>query len=123
MREESSGSRQVLTQALPNVGLGIDQLHTIMVLGNSEAIALAVAEGIGVSFLSRLVVKAAIERSELIQVYLKGLELSQEIWIGRNIHQPATQAQAAFWDFVHDPENILVAELLPDVKVLEGIQD
>jgi DNA-binding transcriptional LysR family regulator len=121
MREESSGSRQVVTQSLPEVGVGLDQLNSIMILGNSEAIALAVAEGIGVAFLSRLVVEAPVERGELVRIDVEGFDVSQEIWIGRNIHQPATQAQAAFWTFVHDPENLLVAELLPNENVKEGI--
>jgi DNA-binding transcriptional LysR family regulator len=121
MREEASGSRQVVTQSLPDVGVALDQLNTIMILGNSEAIALAVAEGIGVAFLSRLVVEAPVSRGELVRIGVEGFEVSQEIWIGRNIHQPATQAQAAFWNFVHDPDNNLVSELLPEPKSLEKV--
>lgn len=121
MREESSGSRQVVTQSLPDVGVSLDQLNTIMILGNSEAIALTVAEGIGVAFLSRLVVDAPVTRGELVRIEIEDFEVYQEIWIGRNIHHPATQAQAAFWNFVHDPDNILVEELLPKPKAPEKI--
>ncbi|NIM93962.1 MAG: LysR family transcriptional regulator [Anaerolineales bacterium] len=117
MREEHSGIRQVVFHALPEVGLSEDQLQIIMILENSEAIGLAVAEGIGVSFLSRLVVEALIKRGELMRVRVKGLELLQEIWIGRNLNQAATQAQIAFWEFVHDPNNELVLELLPENDV------
>jgi DNA-binding transcriptional LysR family regulator len=85
-----------------------------MILGNSEAIALSVAEGIGVAFLSRLVVDAPVTRGELVHIEIENFKVFQEVWMGRNIHQPATQAQAAFWNFVHEPGNSLVAELLPN---------
>jgi len=114
MREESSGSRQVVTQSLPDVGVSLDQLNTIMVLGNSEAIALSVAEGIGVGFLARLVVDAPVTRGELVHIEIENFKVFQEVWMGRNIHRPATQAQSAFWNFVHEPGNSLVAELLPN---------
>lgn len=112
LREEGSGTREVLTKSLPEVGLSLDQLSTVMVLGNSEAISLAVQEGIGAAFLSKLVVSSPLGRGDLWKVDIPALKLSQEIWLGRNIHQAATQAQAAFWEFVHDPGNELVISLV-----------
>ena len=38
------------------VGVAMDDLKTLLTLGNSEAIALAVEEGLGVGFISRIVV-------------------------------------------------------------------
>jgi DNA-binding transcriptional LysR family regulator len=112
-REAGSGTLSEVIKGLPKVGLSIDQLNTIMVLGNSEAISLAVQKGIGVAFLSQLVVEAPLERNELVEVDIRGLELSQEIWIGRYRHQTGSLAQSAFWKFVHDPDNPLVRELVP----------
>jgi len=116
LREEGAGSRTELAKGLPEIGLSLDQLRTVMVLGNSEAISLAVQEGIGVSFLSRLVVRAPASRGELVAVEIEGLHLAQEIWIGRNLHQAATRAQAAFWSFVHDPNNQLAHSLVSGVS-------
>ena len=83
-----------------------------MVIGNSEAISLAVQEGIGVAFLSHLVVSSPLARGELKLVRIPKLKLSQEIWIGRNIHRAATQAPTAFWEFIHESDNELVNSLV-----------
>jgi len=112
LREEGSGTREVVAKALPEVGISLDQISKIMVIGNSEAISLAVQEGIGVAFLSHLVVTSPLARGDLKLVRIPKLKLSQEIWIGRNIHQTATQAQAAFWEFIHEPDNELVNSLV-----------
>jgi LysR family transcriptional regulator, low CO2-responsive transcriptional regulator len=100
-REEGSGTRRAVAAALPSVGLNIDQLKTVMVLGFSEAIALSVQEGIGVAFIPRLAVQTAVARGDLAEVTVRGLNISQDIWLGRNLHLPASAAQSAFWDFVH----------------------
>ncbi len=112
LREEGSGTREVVTKALPEVDISLDQISNIMVIGNSEAISLAVQEGIGVAFLSHLVVSSPLARGELKLVRIPKLKLSQEIWIGRNIHRAATQAQTAFWEFIHESDNELVNSLV-----------
>jgi DNA-binding transcriptional LysR family regulator len=110
-REENSGTMMAVANALPEVGLSIDQLSINMVLGSSSSVALAVQERIGVAFLTRLAVQQALERGDLVQVEVKGLEMWQEVWIGRNVHQPATQAQSAFWEFIVDPANEILKNL------------
>ena len=44
MREEGSGTYEVATAGLEGIGVPVDRLHTVLTLGNSEAIALAVEE-------------------------------------------------------------------------------
>jgi LysR family transcriptional regulator, transcriptional activator of the cysJI operon len=104
MREEGSGTRAVLAAGLSAVGLTLDHLSKALILGNPEAIALAVQEGIGVAFVSQLVVdRLAPGKVALVRVH--GLELRQDIYIGRHKRHPATVVQRAFWDFVRDPDN------------------
>ena len=112
-REEGSGTQQAVAQALPEVGLSIDELNTIMILGTSSSIAMAVTEGVGVAFLTKLAVEGGLERGELVEVEVRGLDMVQEVWLGRYVHQPATQAQGAFWEFVCDPGN----EILVDIRM------
>ena len=70
-----------------------------MTLGNSEAIALSVQEGLGVGFVSEIVVnKLGLKQVSTIKV--EGLDINRDIYIGRNIIQPATIAQNTFWDFI-----------------------
>lgn len=110
-REEGSGTHLAVAQALPEVGISVDELNIIMTLGTSSSIAMAVSEGVGVAFLTKLAVEDRLERGELAEVQVKGLMMAQEVWLGRYLHQPATQAQGAFWDFVCDPGNEILADL------------
>jgi hypothetical protein len=72
---------------------------------------MAVQEGIGVAFITKIAASIPIESGDLIEVKVKGLRMKQDVWIGRNTHQPATQSQTAFWEFVNDPENEVLLQL------------
>ena len=115
MREENSGTREVLEEGLIQSGMSIDQLNTVLTLGNSEAIALAVQEGIGVGFVSQMVVCRLVE-GKVAQIDVRGLELHQDIFIGCHLTHPATSAQTAFWEFVTDSNNPLANSLNIDTS-------
>jgi DNA-binding transcriptional LysR family regulator len=114
VREETSGTRRAVAQACTNVGMNPDELNVIMTLGTSQAISIAVQEGIGVAFITRLAANDAIQRGDLVHVRVTGMEIAQDVWVGRNILHPATRAQNAFWDFVNDPANELLINLRSD---------
>jgi DNA-binding transcriptional LysR family regulator len=99
MREPTSGTYNAVREALAQHGLAITDLNVLITLGNSEAIALAVLEGLGVAFISKMVVdRLCPERVAIVRVH--GLEICRDIYIGHNNRRPATAAQSAFWDFV-----------------------
>lgn len=110
MREEGSGTHNAVRDGLAEVGLSIHGLRTVLTLGNSEAIALAVQEGIGVGFVSRMV-EAKLVRGRVAPVRVRGLDVKQDIYIAHHTRRAATAAQAAFWDFVHDPDNAALRRL------------
>jgi DNA-binding transcriptional LysR family regulator len=110
-REMSSGTTKAVSEGLANLGMSFDQLKTVMVLGTSQAISMAVQEGVGVAFITRLAVESALNRGDLVQIAVRGLELTQEVWVGKNGYFPSTQAQSAFWNFVNDPENVVLKSL------------
>jgi len=105
LREETAGTRRVLEEGLAIHGMHVDQLKTVMVLGNSEALRTAVEERIGVAFVSRLVAADGIKLGRIVEVKVANFDLQQKLFIGRNPRLPATKAQTAFWEFVHDPAN------------------
>lgn len=115
MREEGSGTRRALQEGLVSLGIDIDELETLLILGNSEAIALAVQEGLGLGFVSSIVVtKLALGRVAPVQV--RGLNIEREIFIGRHTRRPATAAQAAFWGFIEELDFANCCK--PDMPVL-----
>lgn len=109
-REEGSGTRAVVEKGLKEVGYAIEQLQTVLTLGNSEAIALAVQEGIGIGFVSQIIVSRLVE-GKVAPVKVRGLNLSQDIYIGCDLSRVGTTAQTAFWEFVTDPRNPVLRRL------------
>jgi len=72
-----------------------------MEMGTSEAIALAVQQGLGVGFISHMIVRK-ICRDNVSIVKIRDLEILQNIYFGRQTVQPATSAEVAFWNFIRD---------------------
>ncbi len=101
MREHDSGTFNAMDSALSKIGIQTDALNTLMTLGNSEAIALSVQEGLGVGFVSEIVV-TMLGQGRVIPIKIDGLDMYREIYIGHNTRQLTTVAQKAFWEFVQN---------------------
>lgn len=104
LREEGSGSYDAICKALNEVDISIYDLPTILTLGNSEAIALTVREGLGVGFVSEKVVEA-FGMDGLAIVHIKGVEIKRDIYISRNKRHAASIPQATFWSYLYSPDN------------------
>ncbi len=117
-REEGSGTRFVAEAELRKHNIGFEQFKTILTLGSSEAIALAVQEGIGVGFVSQMIVSRLV-KGKVAPVRVRGLEIQQEIYIGRDANRLGTTAQTAFWQFVTDPNNPVLNRLIDSFKGYE----
>ena len=111
LRDQQSGTREEVEQVLKGVGLSVTDLNVVMEIGNSEAISMAVEEGIGAAFVSRTVAKRGIELGKIKEVSVAGLSLKREVFIAHSLRYPATRAQSEFWDFVQKPENETLLEL------------
>jgi DNA-binding transcriptional LysR family regulator len=81
----------------------------VLTLGNSEAIALAVEEGIGVGFVSELVATKLVA-GRVACVSIRGVRMVQQIHMLRHSRRPATAIQTAFWDFVFSQASPALAE-------------
>ena len=111
LREESAGTIEVLKKGLLEHDISFDMLNIAMVLGNAEAIEMAVEEGIGVAFISRLAAARGIELGRAVEVKVEGMNLYRKIYLARNQRFPTTRAQSEFWDFVHQPQIELVSQI------------
>lgn len=103
MREPGSGTYETLRESLAKFNISMNDLRIMITLGNAEAIAMAVQEGIGVGFISKMVVDRFCA-DKVATVRVRGMDICREIYIGRNRRRPATAAQSAFWDFLCSPE-------------------
>ncbi len=99
MRENTSGTYRACAKKLHLAGVNIEALPTILTLGNSEAIALAVAQGLGVGFVSHIVVEQ-LKVDNVRIVSIEGLEICRDIYIARAPKYSPTRVQQAFWEFI-----------------------
>ncbi|PWH11925.1 MAG: hypothetical protein DDG60_15840 [Anaerolineae bacterium] len=100
LREESAGTREVLRDGLIKCDISPDMLNVAMVLGNAEAIGMAVEEGLGVAFISRLAATRGIELGRLVEIEVQGMKLTRNLYMVRNRRQILTRMQVEFWEFV-----------------------
>jgi DNA-binding transcriptional LysR family regulator len=103
LREESSGTYTALREALGAANVSINDFNILLILGNSEAISMSVQEGLGVGFISEMVIDR-ISRNQVAKVKINGIDICRDIYIGRNIRRPTTAAQHAFWEFINQGE-------------------
>lgn len=71
LREQGSGTRSALEDALENFGIKADQLNVVLEIPSNHAICTAVEEGLGATALSSLVVKERVAAGRLIALPLK----------------------------------------------------
>ncbi len=108
MREPTAGTYRVVRQALSRHGINLETLRIILTLGTSEAVALAVEQNMGVGFVSQMVVdRVTPQRVKVVEV--EGLTAHQDIFLGRHKLAPSPRVQSAFWDYINDPENFVLA--------------
>lgn len=111
-RERNSGTTQTLIHSLAEHNISLRDLPVVMTLGNSEAIHMAVREGIGVAFISRRAAQEGIRGGDVVEVEVHNLNMSQQLYMVRQDNGNCPSAPTAFWDYVYSPGNreVLAAE-------------
>lgn len=104
-RELDSGTQQTIAESLSRHHISVHDLPTAMVLDSSEAICMAVAEGIGAAFVSRQTAAEGIANGRVIEVTVRGLEMRQQLYLVRQTHFIPNSVQTAFWEFVYSPHS------------------
>jgi DNA-binding transcriptional LysR family regulator len=105
IREETSGTRRVVLSELSKYDIGLDDLNIFMELGNAEAIVRTVAAGYGIAFVSTLATACPLERGNVIDLGVEGLDLKRRIYMVRKASSSPHRPRDAFWGFIHAPEN------------------
>lgn len=81
IREAGSGSYQTLRKALEDVGYDPQALKVLARLGSNEAVRRSVAAGFGCAFVSDLSARDGLQRKELHQVDVAGLDIRRQLWL------------------------------------------
>jgi LysR family transcriptional regulator, low CO2-responsive transcriptional regulator len=105
-RELRSGTTQTVTEGLAKLDISLHDLPIAMELGSSEAIRVAVSEGIGAAFVSYQAAEEGIAAGSVVEVKVKGLKIEQQLYMVRHAGYMMLTAQAAFWDYVYSDEGM-----------------
>ncbi len=108
LREPQSGTYQAMERALAKHDISVDELQVIMTLGNSEAVILAVEEGIGVGFVPKLAADRCKRLGNIQIVPIEDTHMNYIIWMAENTMQPATAAQIHFLKLLKEEGYFLV---------------
>lgn len=112
-REKKSGAYKYIKRSLLDVGIEVERLDIFLEMGTSEALALAVEQGLGVGFVSKMILDR-ICPGRVAEVKVNGLEIIQPIYFGRQTAFPTTGAQAAFWEFIQEAGTDIFSEVAID---------
>jgi len=104
LREDTSGTHQAMMRGLAPYDIAAGELQTVMTLGNSEAIIMAVEEGIGVGFVPRLSASRCLHAGKIKVVPIEGVTMTHTIWLAENNAEPGTAAQMEFLKMIRNEE-------------------
>lgn len=98
MRTPGSGTGKTVLEAIEKAGLRSDQLQIRAHVGGTEAVKASVLAGLGLSFLSEIVVRRDVERGDLTILSVEGLDISRPFYLARRSGRPLSSVVEAFWD-------------------------
>ena len=96
MREKGSGTAQMFKK---KIGTHVTDLNVVMELGHTEAVKKAVEAGCGLACLSNLAVSGEIERKELKELHLEGVDMKRQLHIIQHKNKVNTQLMNEFLEF------------------------
>jgi DNA-binding transcriptional LysR family regulator len=99
LREQGSGSRRVVEQALKKAGLPLTQLHIQMELDSTEAIISGVEAGLGLGFVSEWAISKALRLATVVTIRIENLDIRRELTLIRKLGPAPEGPAAAFHRF------------------------
>jgi DNA-binding transcriptional LysR family regulator len=100
LREEGSGTRQIILKHLEEHGIKLDQLKIALVVGSTEAIKGAVEEGLGVSIMSGWAVRKWLKQGLLKATTFKDLKFHRNFTIISPKRNYSTHTAKEFLNFL-----------------------
>lgn len=102
LRENGSGIREVIEQALLRYGVHIKPLFT---LTDNEAIKQMAMSGVGAAIVSSLSVQRELEKGDLVQVPVEGMDLHPQLSLIQRADKQLSRAAEAFLSFLRPALN------------------
>ncbi|MFZ5919116.1 MAG: LysR substrate-binding domain-containing protein [Chloroflexota bacterium] len=99
MREEGSGTRQTVLQALAAQGLELPLQNVALTLGSTQAVVQAIQDRLGIGFVSQRAISRTPAIEQLPTVTINGLDLGRELFVIYEQSHITTPLLRTFLDF------------------------
>ena len=100
LREEGSGTRDVMTRALGEAGFDPARLNVVAEMGSSDAIRQGIKAGLGLSILSNLAVEEDLKNGALVRIPLTGVPMTRPFYLVQRKNRQLTPLAQTFLDFL-----------------------
>lgn len=98
LREQGSGTRLVMSQALREQGIDLARLPVVAEMGSSEAVRQGIKSRLGISILSSLAVAEDLQRGDLFTVPLQGMRIRRPFFLLRRKGRQLSPLALAFYE-------------------------
>jgi DNA-binding transcriptional LysR family regulator len=98
LREQGSGTRLVMSQALREHGFDPVKLRVVAEMGSSEAVRQGIKSRLGISILSSLAVAEDVQRGDLVTVPLEGVRIRRPFYLVRCKGRELSPLAIAFYE-------------------------
>lgn len=98
LREEGSGTRKATEEQLAHMGMKVQDLNTVGIMGSSSAINQAVVSGLGASIFSRLSIEKELKDGSLKEVKVKGLDMKRSFYVVMHRRRQLSSPYSQFLD-------------------------
>ncbi|TBV81092.1 MAG: LysR family transcriptional regulator [Desulfobulbaceae bacterium] len=99
-REQESGTRKVMREALSTAGLDPARLQIIAEMGSTEAVRQGVKAGIGFAIISRRAIQDDIACGRLVEVAVHDLKLTRPFYLVQRKNRSISPIAALFLSFI-----------------------
>ena len=117
-RESGSSCRYIVSAALAEIGVSLDELRIVMQVGSAEALAMGVEHGIGMSFVSMLAAVSRVALGRLSIINVEGLTLQSPVEMVVSRSRAASTALTKFLEFVDQPRNRRMLQMLAEGRMV-----
>ncbi len=102
MREEGSGTRTVVENALKSAGISYGDLNVVAEIESTETIKKLVTNGLGISFMSKKALKYELQNNLLKILSVGGLEITRKFYFVYHTKRVLSPLSEAFKEFILD---------------------
>ena len=100
LREQGSGTRNLIDKALRNQNVDIDKLQVVAYIENTDAIKQCVRRGLGISILSKRAIEDEIKHKLLSYIKIKDLDFKRKFYFVYHSQRSPSPLEIEFQQFV-----------------------